>query len=114
MLNDLDVFHKQNGNPDLPILTPPAPPQPRINGPSVFGVRPGSPLLYTRSPPPASGPCEFGVDGPAGRACTSTPQTGRITGTLTQQGEYRVVLRAENACGAAEKKFRIVVGDGSA
>ena len=29
------------------ILTPPAPPTPRINGPDVFGVRPGSPVLYT-------------------------------------------------------------------
>ena len=29
------------------ILTPPAPATPRINGPDVFGVRPGSPFLYT-------------------------------------------------------------------
>jgi len=27
-------------------LTPPAPATPRINGPSVFGVRPGSPFVY--------------------------------------------------------------------
>jgi len=28
------------------ILTPPSPATPRINGPSVFGVRPGHPVLY--------------------------------------------------------------------
>ncbi|MDR2982562.1 MAG: NPCBM/NEW2 domain-containing protein, partial [Puniceicoccales bacterium] len=28
------------------ILTPPPSPQPRINSPAVFGVRPGSPFLY--------------------------------------------------------------------
>ena len=29
------------------ILTPPAPATPRINGANVFGVRPGSPFLFT-------------------------------------------------------------------
>jgi len=28
------------------MLTPPAPPEPRINGPKVYGARPGSPFLY--------------------------------------------------------------------
>ena len=28
------------------ILTPPAPEVPRVNGPGVFGVRPGAPFLY--------------------------------------------------------------------
>jgi alpha-galactosidase len=29
------------------LLTPPAPGTPRINGPDIFGVRSGSPFLYT-------------------------------------------------------------------
>lgn len=29
------------------ILTPPAPATPRINGPKIFGVRPGSPFQYS-------------------------------------------------------------------
>src|ERR1051325_4483171 len=29
------------------IRTPPAPAKPRINGPSIFGVRPNHPFLYT-------------------------------------------------------------------
>ena len=44
------------------ILTPPPPPAPRINSPSVFGVTPGAPFLYTI---PATGerPMAFSVDG---------------------------------------------------
>ena len=48
------------------VLTPKPPATPRINGPKVFGVRPGHPFLYTI---PATGerPMEFGVDDlPAG------------------------------------------------
>jgi alpha-galactosidase len=94
---------------DEPILTPPPSAEPRINGPSVFGVRPGSPLLYTI---PASGrrPVTFGAEGlPPGTALDA--RSGRITGTIDRRGEYVVVLRAKNERGAAEKKFRIVVGD---
>ena len=44
------------------ILTPAAPATPRINGPNVFGVRPGSPFLYTI---PATGerPMAFSLEG---------------------------------------------------
>jgi alpha-galactosidase len=92
-----------------PILTPPAPATPRINGPSVFGVRPGSPFLYCV---PATGerPMTFAADSlPDG--LTLDPTTGQITGSLARTGEHAVVLRAGNALGQAEKKFRIVVGD---
>ena len=43
------------------ILTPPAPATPRINGPNIFGVRPGSLFLYTI---PATGdrPMTFSVE----------------------------------------------------
>src|SRR4051794_31592343 len=91
------------------ILTPPAPPEPRINGPSVFGVRPGSPFLYTI---PATGerPMRFSVaDLPPGLVVEAG--SGRITGTLKKKGAYRVVLRARNARGTAEKKFRMMVGE---
>ncbi len=91
------------------ILTPPAPATPRINGPGVFGVRPDSPFIYAI---PATGqrPMTFTADGlPKGLALDSA--TGRITGGLAQAGEHVVTLRARNALGAAERKFRIVVGD---
>lgn len=91
------------------ILTPPSAPTPRINGPTVFGVRPGSPFLYS-IPVTGTRPIEFGVEGlPAGLTLDRT--TGQITGVLDDPGEYTVVLKAKNLLGAAEKRFRIIVGD---
>lgn len=96
-------------NSSAPILTPLPPVQPRINGPSRFGVRPGSPFLYTI---PATGErsMRFSVENlPAGLTVDAT--TGQITGSLKHQGEFNVVLCAQNARGTTEKKFKIVVGD---
>ena len=90
-------------------LTPKVPPTPRINGAKVFGVRPGAPFLYTI---PATGerPMTFSAkDLPAGLKLDAA--TGSITGLLKDKGEHLVILRAKNARGAAERKFRIVVGD---
>jgi alpha-galactosidase len=91
------------------ILTPPAPDGPRINGPNIFGVRPGSPFLFSI---PATGkrPMKFSAGGlPAGLKLD--PASGRITGVLNQTGEFMVKLRAENAFGSAEKPFVIAVGE---
>ncbi len=91
------------------ILTPAASPKPRINGASVFGVRPGSPFLFMIA---ATGnrPMTFAADHlPAGLQLD--PQTGRLTGSLSQAGEYDVTLRAKNALGSAKHKFKIMVGD---
>lgn len=91
------------------ILTPPPSAAPRINGPSVFGVRPGSPFLYT-VPATGSRPMEFGAEGiPAGLKID--PQSGRITGKVEKAGEYQVVLKARNGVNSATRKFRIVVGE---
>jgi len=98
------------GAGDVPeILTPPPAPQPRINGAKVFGVRPGRPVLYTIA---ATGrrPMEFSAaDLPDGLELDRP--TGRIRGSLAERGTYRVLLRAENALGRAERELRIVVGD---
>jgi alpha-galactosidase len=91
------------------ILTPLPPATPRINGPGVFGVRPGSPFLYAI---PATGerPMEFAAQGlPAG--LTLDPKTGRITGRLAAKGEHVVTLGARNARGSMERRFRIVCGE---
>lgn len=91
------------------ILTPPAGPQPRINGPAIFGVRPGHPFLY-RIPATGTRPMEFAVEGlPAGLSVDAA--TGQITGQLSSPGEFRVVLKAKNALGESRKPFRIVVGE---
>ncbi|MEN6386713.1 MAG: NPCBM/NEW2 domain-containing protein, partial [Phycisphaerales bacterium] len=43
------------------ILTPPAPVKPRINGPKVYGVRPGNPVLFT-IPKTGIRPIKFAVE----------------------------------------------------
>jgi alpha-galactosidase len=91
------------------ILTPAAPATPRINGASVFGVRPESPFLFTI---PATGerPMKFSAKNlPSGLKLDK--ETGRITGVLKNKGEFVVILGAKNLLGSAEKKFRIIVGD---
>ena len=91
------------------ILTPAAPATPRINGASVFGIRPGSPFLFTI---PATGdrPMKFSAKHlPSGLKLDA--RTGHITGALKTKGEFIVTLRAKNSLGTAEKKFRIVCGN---
>ena len=91
------------------ILTPTAPRTPEIHGAKVFGVRPGSPFLFTI---PATGdrPMTFAADDlPEGLKLDAN--TGIITGRLDKKGEYHVTLRAKNALGKAREKFKIVVGD---
>jgi alpha-galactosidase len=91
------------------ILTPPVPDTPRINGPKIFGVRPGSPFLYTI---PVSGkrPMQYAAVGlPQGLSLDAS--SGVISGVLGTAGTYDVTLQAKNDLGETEKKFRIVVGD---
>ena len=98
-------------SPDLSkfILTPREPHTPRINGPSVYGQRPGNPFLFTI---PATGdrPMTFAADGlPAGLKLD--PNTGRISGVAATAGNYPVTLTAENALGRASRNFKIVIGE---
>jgi alpha-galactosidase len=91
------------------IRTPVASATPRINGPAIFGVTPGAPFLYTI---PATGqrPMSFAVDAlPDGLSVDAA--TGQITGKLAKTGEYKIVFKAKNALGAAEKTFHIMCGD---
>ena len=91
------------------VRTPQAPAAPRINGPSVFGVRPQHLFLY-HIPATGDRPMEFSASKlPAGLKLDST--TGNITGSLSKAGEHVVTLRAKNAKGTAQKEFKIVVGE---
>jgi alpha-galactosidase len=91
------------------ILTPQPGPAPRINGPKVFGVRPGSPFLY-RIPATGERPLTFAVENlPAGLAVD--PATGIISGAIKERGSYPVLFKASNAQGAASREFKIVCGD---
>lgn len=92
------------------ILTPRPGPKPQINGPKVYGCRPGRPFIY-RIPCTGKRPMTFGAE--------NLPDTlkldaaaGIITGTAPQQdGEYLVTLKASNRQGSAQRPFKIIVGD---
>ncbi|HTU03434.1 MAG TPA: NPCBM/NEW2 domain-containing protein, partial [Candidatus Sulfotelmatobacter sp.] len=91
------------------VLTPKAPAAPRINGPRVYGCRPGHPFLF-RIPTTGERPMKF--------AAEDLPDTlrldadsGIITGMAPARGTYSVALRAENRRGAATRLLRIVSGE---
>jgi alpha-galactosidase len=91
------------------ILTPRPSPKPRINGPTVYGCRPGNPFIY-RIPTTGQRPIRFAADNlPASLRLDA--QSGIVTGVNPPRGQYLVTLRAENDLGAAEKKFKIISGD---
>lgn len=90
------------------ILTPKPSPKPRINGAKIFGVRPGSPFLFTI---PATGerPMTFSADH-LPKGLQLNPHNGRMTGRLEKTGTYIVTLHAKNALGKAQEHFKIVCG----
>lgn len=96
---------------DTPLLLTPKPgPEPQINGPRLFGVRPGRPFIY-RIPCTGARPMSFTVKGlPTGMSVDS--KTGVITGDAPEEaGGHLVTLGAKNDAGADEKEFTIAVGD---
>ena len=93
------------------LLTPPPPARPRINGPRILGVRPGSPFLY-RIPATGERPLSFAARGlPAGLVLD--PATGILTGAIENRVHrtHRVELSAENRHGGDRRELRIAVGE---
>ena len=94
---------------ELVVLTPKPGPQPRLNGPTIYGARPGRPFLY-RIPCQGQRPLRFSADGlPA--SLSLDPDTGIVTGTTPPAGTYRVTLRASNPQGESARLFRLVAGE---
>lgn len=91
------------------IRTPPLPLTPRINGPKVFGVRPGSPFLF-RIPATGERPMKFAVENlPVGLSLDA--ETGIISGSVKERGAFDLTLIASNSRGVAKRDFRIEIGD---
>ena len=91
------------------ILTPPAPATPRYNGPQVFGVRPGSPLIF-RLAFSGEKPMQYAVEGlPEG--VTLDPDRGVLGGSVAEAGDYPLVFIARNAKGESLASFTLKVGD---
>jgi alpha-galactosidase len=91
------------------ILTPTPPSTPRINGPNVYGVRPGNPVIY-RIPCTGDRPIRFSINEiPDGLSLDQGK--GIITGSLSSDGTYSFTICAENSLGKYCREFNIVVGD---
>ncbi|MEI6059516.1 MAG: NPCBM/NEW2 domain-containing protein [Bacteroidota bacterium] len=91
------------------ILTPKAPDTPRINGPKVYGARPGHDFLFRAS---ATGerPMTFSAKGlPAGLMMDA--ETGIISGKINKEGKYEAELTATNKKGSNRRKLTIICGD---
>jgi alpha-galactosidase len=92
------------------IRTPKAPPIPHINGPKVYGARPGHPFLY-RIPCTGTRPIHFSAIG-LPPSLKLDEASGIISGKSPDgPGEYSVTLEAANPMGLESRQFKIVVGD---
>ena len=93
-----------------PILTPRPGPAPRINGPKVYGARPGHPFLY-RIPCTGLRPIRFAAEG-LPSSLRLDESTGIISGGAPQSpGEYPITIRAANKKGHSMRPFKIVAGN---
>ena len=88
-------------------LTPAAPATPRFNGAPVWGVRPGSPVIY-RFPVSGEKPMKFTCnDLPEGLQLT---ENGVLSGKIDKAATLTFTVTAENAKGKASQEFTLKVG----
>ena len=93
-----------------PILTPKPGLSPVINGPRVYGARPGRPFLY-RIPCTGTRPIRFSAEG-LPPSLQLDPATGILSGESPRQpAEYRITFHAANPKGKNSRAFKLVVGD---
>jgi len=91
------------------VLTPPAPATPRFNGAPVWGVRPGSPVIY-RFPVSGDRPMKFTCNNlPEGLQLTESD--GVLSGKIEKPAILTFTVTAENAKGKASQDFTLKVGD---
>lgn len=91
------------------ILTPAVSTKPKINGPKIFGVRPGSPFLFKIA---ATGnkPLQYAVEKlPVGLKVDAN--TGIITGKLNAPGDYRMIFVVKNNSGQTKREFTVKCGN---
>jgi alpha-galactosidase len=91
------------------LLTPKPLAKPRINGPVVYGCRPGHPFLY-RIPCQGERPIHFSVVGLPGELKLD-PETGIINGKTPVKGEYELLIQAKNTMGNDKRKLKLVSGE---
>ena len=90
------------------ILTPDAPASPRYNGPKVYGIRPGSPVIF-RLPFSGERPMTFSAENlPEG--VTLDKEKGILGGKAVKAGTYPVTLTARNDHGSVQEVLTLQVG----
>ena len=95
--------------PQMGLLTPPVPAAPILTFPKIFGVRPGSPILFT---------CTATGDRPLSFTATGLPpgavfdaDKGRISGTVEAAGTYDIMVTATSAKGKSTRNLKMKVGN---
>jgi len=105
--------YAQKGHPytnkEYLILTPAPKPQPRLNGPLVYGGRPGHPFLY-RIPCQGDRPIQFSITR-LPKELKLDKETGIISGIIPSKGEYELVIQAANSSGKDKRNFKIIAGE---
>ena len=92
------------------VLTPQPGLTPKINGPRIYGARPGRPFVY-RIPCTGRRPLRFSVEH-LPESLRVDEQSGIVSGTApARRGEYAMVLHAANESGSTDRAFKLVVGD---
>ncbi|GEM_PF-45462 len=93
---------------EITISMAPPPAEPRINGPRIFGRRPGTPLLYTV---PATGdpPLTFAATLPSGLSID--PGSGTISGTTPAAGSHAIEVTVTNGSGSATATLTLIAGE---
>ena len=106
---ELEVLRDASRFRQLGILTPPECPEPRFNGPDIWGVRPGRPVVF-RCPVSGRRPLLFSAEGlPPGMELDA--ERGILSGTAPKcEGPYDIRVTVENAAGRACRTFRLEVG----
>lgn len=96
-------------NDEKYILTPPSPKQPKIHAAKLFGATPGNPFLFTIATT-GERPIQYSVE-KLPKGLTVSKETGVISGSVKERGNYAVVLHAKNKFGNASQKLLIKIGD---
>ncbi len=92
------------------ILTPLPNKKPKINGPKLYGVRPGKEFIY-RIPCQGERPIKFEIKGLTHQLILDT-EKGIITGIVPKEkGEYPMTIIASNKYGKVSRVFKLVIGE---
>ena len=96
-------------NASFEIYTPKPKLSPRINGPLVYGCRPGNPFLY-RIPCQGIRPIKFSVKG-LPTSLSLDVSSGILSGTAPEKGEYELLIQTFNSNGKDKRRLKIISGD---